>query len=36
VAAVEGAVILAIASRSVHPLDDVGHHLGELARLHMP
>ncbi len=36
VAAVEGAVILAIASRSVQPLDDVGHHLGELARLHMP
>jgi hypothetical protein len=36
VAAVEGAVVLAVASRSVQPLDDVGHHLSELARLHMP
>lgn len=34
VAAVEGAVILATASRSVQPLDDVGRHLTELAHIH--
>lgn len=36
VCAVEGAVILAVASRSTCPLDDVGRHLGELVRGHLP
>lgn len=36
VAAVEGAVILAIATESTEPLDDVGRHLLEVIRLHLP
>lgn len=35
VAAVEGAVMLATASRSVQPLDDVGRHLTELVHIHI-
>lgn len=35
VSAVEGAVILAVATRSVRPLDDTGRHLTELVRLHV-
>lgn len=34
VAAVEGAVMLATASRSVQPLDDIGRHLTELVHIH--
>ncbi|WP_059022330.1 TetR family transcriptional regulator [Mycobacterium sp. M26] len=36
VAAIEGAVILAIATESTDPLDDVGPHLLEVIRLHLP
>jgi TetR/AcrR family transcriptional regulator, lmrAB and yxaGH operons repressor len=36
VAAIEGAVILAIATQSTAPLDDVGRHLIEVIKLHMP
>ena len=36
VAAIEGAVILAIATRSTAVLDDVGRHLVEVIKLHLP
>ncbi|OBI86030.1 TetR/AcrR family transcriptional regulator [Mycobacterium sp. 1245805.9] len=36
VAAIEGAVILAIATQSTAALDDVGRHLIEVMRLHLP
>ncbi|OBA77192.1 TetR family transcriptional regulator [Mycobacterium sp. 1554424.7] len=36
VAAIEGAVILAIATQSTAPLDDVGRHLIEVIKLHLP
>jgi AcrR family transcriptional regulator len=36
VAAIEGAVILAIATQSTTPLDDVGRHLIEVINLHLP
>lgn len=36
VAAIEGAVILAVATQSTDPLDDVGRHLTEVIRLHLP
>ncbi|WP_167103033.1 TetR/AcrR family transcriptional regulator [Mycobacterium sp. DL592] len=36
VAAIEGAVILAVAAQSTDPLDDVGRHLLEVIRLHVP
>jgi TetR/AcrR family transcriptional regulator, lmrAB and yxaGH operons repressor len=36
VAAIEGAVILAIASQSTAALDDVGRHLIEAMKLHLP
>lgn len=36
VAAIEGAVILAIATQSTDALDDVGRHLIEVMRLHLP
>ncbi|WP_328354758.1 TetR family transcriptional regulator [Mycobacterium sp. NBC_00419] len=36
VAAIEGAVILAVATESTDPLDDVGRHLLEVIRLHLP
>ncbi|WP_446221262.1 TetR/AcrR family transcriptional regulator [Nocardia sp. IBHARD005] len=34
VCAVEGAVVLAVAARSVRPLDDVEKHVAELVRMH--
>ncbi|WP_211357946.1 TetR/AcrR family transcriptional regulator [Amycolatopsis cihanbeyliensis] len=36
ISAVEGAVILALSTRSVRPLEDVHRHLVELVRLHLP
>lgn len=36
VAAIEGAVILALATQSTAELDDVGRHLVDVIRLHMP
>jgi hypothetical protein len=36
VAAIEGAVILALATQSTAALDDVGHHLVEVMKLHLP
>jgi AcrR family transcriptional regulator len=36
VAAIEGAVILAVATQSTAVLDDVGHHLIEVMSLHLP
>lgn len=36
IAAIEGAVILAVATQSTAALDDVGHHLVEVIRLHLP
>jgi TetR/AcrR family transcriptional repressor of lmrAB and yxaGH operons len=36
VAAIEGAVILALATQSTAALDDVGRHLVEVVRLHVP
>jgi TetR/AcrR family transcriptional regulator, lmrAB and yxaGH operons repressor len=36
IAAIEGAVVLALASQSPDALDDVGHHLIELITLHLP
>jgi TetR/AcrR family transcriptional regulator, lmrAB and yxaGH operons repressor len=36
VAAIEGAVILALATESTAPLDDVGRHLIEVMKLHLP
>jgi hypothetical protein len=36
VAAIEGAVILALATQSTAALDDVGRHLVEVIKLHLP
>jgi TetR/AcrR family transcriptional regulator, lmrAB and yxaGH operons repressor len=36
IAAIEGAVILALASGSTDALDDVGRHLSEVIQLHLP
>jgi TetR/AcrR family transcriptional repressor of lmrAB and yxaGH operons len=36
IAAIEGAVIMAIAAQKTDALDDVGRHLVELTRLHLP
>jgi hypothetical protein len=36
VAAIEGAVVLALASGSTDALDDVGRHLAEVIQLHLP
>jgi TetR/AcrR family transcriptional regulator, lmrAB and yxaGH operons repressor len=36
VAAIEGAVVMALASGSTSPLDDVGRHLAEVIQLHLP
>ncbi|MBP2454951.1 AcrR family transcriptional regulator [Mycolicibacterium lutetiense] len=36
IAAIEGAIIMAIAAQKTDALDDVGRHLGELTRLHLP
>ncbi len=36
VAAIEGAVVLALAAQSTAPLDDVGRHLLEVIKLHLP
>lgn len=36
IAAIEGAVILSVAAQSTDPLDDVGRHLLEVIRLHLP
>ena len=36
IAAIEGAVVLALASRSTDALDDVGRHLNEVIQLHLP
>jgi TetR/AcrR family transcriptional regulator, lmrAB and yxaGH operons repressor len=36
IAAIEGAVIVALATQSTDPLDDVGRHLIEVIRLHLP
>ena len=36
IAAIEGAVILAVATQSTAALDDVGRHLVEVIRLHLP
>jgi len=36
IAAIEGAVIIALATRSTDALDDVGRHLIELTKLHSP
>ena len=34
VSAIEGAVVLAVATRSVQPLDDAARHLGDLVRMY--
>ena len=36
IAAIEGAVIMSIAAQSTETLDDVGGHIMELIKAHMP
>ena len=36
IAAIEGAVIVALATQSTDALDDVGRHLIEVTKLHLP
>ena len=36
IAAIEGAVLISLASGSTDALDDVGRHLAEVIRLHLP
>jgi hypothetical protein len=36
IAAIEGAVLIALASGSTDALDDVGRHLVEVIQLHLP